>query len=327
MTGDTLIGQWLAEVRESDEDPVASLRIDLEERGAGCFGHAYLFYPGAQLPGFLYAVSLPKEPPYQTTVRPVYLYPGGGVMTQTERDQLEALLTEQYAAPPPVKLDVEFLLEGKNLKINWSAGDERAGSIVLTKSDATGPSSLKSRPDLTSWDEFRQWAVSQRPRNYIFRGQKNPHKLVSSFHRTWRKDLRAWIAEDVTTLFGAMAERLNYPLQMGNLQHNAAIWSILQHHGYPTPLIDWTYSPFVAAYFAFQDADQSETCAPRIYMFDRARWNERYGKVEFIVDAAPDQLVVLESMPAANPRHTPQQAISIVTNVADVEGYIRRKEQ
>ena len=62
-------------------------------------------------------------------------------------------------------------------------------------------------------------------------------------------------------------------------------------------------------------------------MFDRARWNERYGKVEFIVDAAPDQLVVLESMPAANPRHTPQQAISIVTNVADVEGFIRRKEQ
>ena len=158
-------------------------------------------------------------------------------------------------------------------------------------------------------------------------GTKEPGQLVTSFHRTWRKDLRSWILDDVGTLFGAVAERLNYPLQMGNLQHNAAIWSILQHHGYPTPMLDWSYSPFVAAYLAFQDADQHEDCTPRIYMFDQARWIERYGRTEFIVDAAPNQLVVVESMSVANPRHTPQQAISTVTNVADIEAFVRRKEQ
>ena len=31
-------------------------------------------------------------------------------------------------------------------------------------------------------------------------------------------------------------------------------------------------------------------------------------------------------MQVANPRHGPQQAISTVTNVADVEGFIRRRE-
>ena len=67
--------------------------------------------------------------------------------------------------------------------------------------------------------------------------------------------------------------------------------------------------------------------APRIFIFDQAGWNQRYSKGQFIVDPAPNQLVVIESMAAANPRHSPQQAISTVTNVADVEAFIRKREQ
>ena len=285
-----------------------------------------LFYPDTDLPGFLYPVRLPKEPPYKTTAEVLYLYPAGGVMTKAERESANRYLADTDRTPPPSVMGVEFSMEDGALKIEWIAEDERGGTVFLEKSDTEGKSQLVSRPDLTSWNDFRQWAVLQQPRNFIFRGQRNPYKLVSSFHRTWRKDIRSWIIDDVGTLFGAVADRISYPLQLGNLQHNTAIWSILQHHGYPTPMLDWSYSPFVAAYFAFADA-LAEGDSPRLYIFDQARWNQRYGKAGFIVDAAPNQMVVVESMSVANPRHSPQQAITTVTNVADIEGFVRDHEQ
>ena len=329
----------------------ATLRIETEDRGFGLLGRAYLFYDNPDLPGYLFDINLPKGQRLRTRLTTIYLYPTGGIMSAQDRQAAEAYLSTNYGSPMPPHLDVEFSVVGSDLIVAWAGpepdGPEKPspvkgllrlvhaqpadetlqrGNITLRLSDPAGATVLTPRPDLVSWDQFRHWAAGRHPRHYIFRGQRKPFKLATTFHRTWRKNLNQWITQDIELLFGSVAETLKYPLQLGNLQHNAAIWSILQHHGYPTPMLDWSYSPFVAAYFAFQE-EVDENVPPRIYIFDRVAWINKYGKAGFIVDAAPNQLVVVETMPVGNPRHSPQQAISTVTNVADVEAFIREREE
>jgi hypothetical protein len=108
--------------------------------------------------------------------------------------------------------------------------------------------------DVHSWDEFVE-VVSGHEGRWIYRGQRKDWPLQSSLERY----IRAW---DSDIALSPLIERQiirdfrrRYPDQADTAIHEDTLYclAMMQHHGAPTRLMDWTYSPFVAAKFAAEE--------------------------------------------------------------------------
>ena len=128
-----------------------------------------------------------------------------------------------------------------------------------------------------------------------------------------------------------LSARTRHLFNLGVGDENGSFYNLVQHHGYPTPLLDWSYSPYVAAFFAFRSISntQADRADPkervRILILDADEWKADFNQM--LTVATPVlHLSIGEFIAIENERMIPQQGVSSVTTIDDIESYVKRRE-
>lgn len=210
-------------------------------------------------------------------------------------------------------------ISGVTISGSWRGSSGLEGTFRLSNGIGVPVQADKT----LDWEGFKAYlaAIVQTEKAFLFRGQaSNEWALSTSFHRHKRYDLLRYRENECRQVAREFNARLGrrYDLEKG--VDFGAVLSMAQHHGFPTPLLDWTKSPYIAAYFAL-----SETVRPvkpgRIFVLDMSAWLELHQPAT-ITDPAP-AVSVREFEAHDNPRHIPQQSCHTFSNVADIAGYLR----
>jgi hypothetical protein len=104
-------------------------------------------------------------------------------------------------------------------------------------------------------------------------------------------------------------------------------WALGQHHGLQTPLLDWTASPFVAAYFAYAERSPGQKDPRAIFSLDR-RTVEMvcdHIRAKHKGDDRPPTLDFIEPLSDENARLVSQGGLfTRAPDGVDVEAWVRR---
>lgn len=153
--------------------------------------------------------------------------------------------------------------------------------VIATRAGSPGapiaPNPAVSELRVNTWTELQEavfedsWqpSLSRFRSRYVFRGvPRSQHALETSL-QTSRLEASE---RHLLTSFRKYALR--------NPVHGDSVWnwlSVAKHHGLPTRLLDWTYSPFVAMHFATHDLSHFDDDAA-IWCVDYRKMNDLLPK-------------------------------------------------
>lgn len=117
--------------------------------------------------------------------------------------------------------------------------------------------------EIDSWEEFQKIISGSEYKRWAFRGQEKSEWTLDSTLRRYLIDFKlhreSWAHQEdrILRLFRRKAQNLLTPIPA---REDIFDWlALMQHYGAPTRLMDFTWSPYVAAFFGLEKAKEEDS--------------------------------------------------------------------
>src|SRR5487761_1264735 len=165
----------------------------------------------------------------------------------------------------------------------------------------------------TSWDECVNLLLSSGGDQSLYRGHASfDWELQSTLERALQKHAEQWdthkfqlmqsmaadsetdqwtvdVEAELTQYFRRNAMRFEVP-HLPESWDILGWWEVMQHHGSPTRLMDWSLSPFTALWFAL-DGHEDGSGDMALWIYDRRNARLNYAKAEAALRRDDDYLL------------------------------------
>lgn len=178
-----------------------------------------------------------------------------------------------------------------------------------------------------TWEMYKNWLKqnSTDSYQYLFRGQENSNWILeTSFHRISKSsnlNLEVYLNNIIPEVHNQMVSKGFEAYNLNDIQSFNSFLAKLQHHSFPTPLLDWTYSPYIAAYFGIKHTHENITDCFTIYVFDYIKWiRSNYQPINLLIKSP--FVSTFKPYYFNNPRLITQNSILTITNKDNIEEYL-----